>query len=248
MPVEQALGLILDDIAANEDPLNLGTLNSHPVILAHDDDYGEQVELYAYVDLDTTLLRQRVGNVGDNYIIFFIEKGEGEYANGGVVFTFESEINLADGSASTLTDIAPLEGASTETEINQAQNFVDFVAEKSNEYATTVEAYNKETESSIVTKLEDIGYVFQTYDHESYDYFQNKLKTDYDISVNVEKLYQGYVNQVDGFTQIIVLKNSDQATLVYHAKLNDANESGYHFRANNIVVYTVSITAYNALA
>ncbi len=139
MPVEQALGLILDDIAANEGPLNLGTLNSHPVILAHDDDYGEQVELYAYVDLDTTLLRQRVGNVGDDYIIFFIEKGEGEYANGGVLFTFESEINLADGSASTLTKIAPLEGASTETEINQAQNFVDFVAEKSNQYATTAE-------------------------------------------------------------------------------------------------------------
>ncbi|HKL83899.1 MAG TPA: hypothetical protein VJZ48_00245 [Bacilli bacterium] len=156
------LDLFKDDIAANEGPLNLGTLNSHPVILAHDDDYGEQVELYAYVDLDTTLLRQRVGNVGDDYIIFFVEKGEGEYANGGVVFTFESEINLADDSASTLTDIAPLEGASTETEINQAQNFVDFVAEKSNEYATTVEAYNKETESSIVTKLEDIGYVFQT--------------------------------------------------------------------------------------
>ena len=89
------LDLFKDDIAANEAPLNLGTLNSHPVILAHDDDYGEQVELYAHVDLDTTLLRQRVGNVGDDYIIFFIEKGEGEYANGGVVFTFESEINQA---------------------------------------------------------------------------------------------------------------------------------------------------------
>ena len=232
------------DIAANGGPISLGTFNANEVLIGEDDDFGEE-KLYASVYFQQAINRQRLGGEGEDYIVLFLEDDEGECAKGDVAFTFKTNLDIDEGTASELTSIVDLEGTSTSVEQEEAQEFVDFVASEMSDFIEEVDKNNTQTESNIITILENHGYAFNTYDQETYDYLTSKIKTDYGIDVNVMKLYQGYIGQYEDFTQVIVLKNVEQATALFYARRNTENEIGYYFRSNNVLVYSASQTTIN---
>ena len=68
------------------------------------------------------------------------------------------------------------------------------------------------------------------------------------VTVEVVKLYQGYINQTERFTQIIVFKTVEQATQIYYARSANENEMGYYYRAKTVFVYTASLQTYQLLS
>lgn len=241
------LDIFKEDIAAVDGPILLGTFNSQPVRIVHDDVYAESKTLYAYVNLGASVMSSRLAAYSGEYIVYYMEDNQGEYQNDGVNFTFESTIDYTAGTATDLSDITNVTGTSSTTQQDEAQAFVDFVASESKVFLDEVKSGEDETEASVVAKLENAGYTFNTYDQDSYDYFENQTNTKYDLNIEVVKLYQGYVNQSERFTQIVVFKNAEQATQVYYARSADTSEIGYYFRAKHVFVYTASLQTYQLL-
>lgn len=159
----------------------------------------------------------------------------------------ESSIDFATGLATDLSNVTNVTGASSPTTIEEAQDFVDFVATEGKAFIDETKSGADENENSIVTKLQNAGYTFSTYDEESHTCFSDQMNSEYSVAVEVVKLYQGYVNQSQRFTQIIVFKTVDQATQIYYARRDNPNEIGYYFRSKAVFVYTASLDTYQLL-
>ncbi len=148
------LDIFTNDITVSGQAISLGTLGSSPVTIQFDNSFGDD-DLYAYMPIAPSAMNSsRLNAVADeDYIVFFLEKGEGTYDSGDTVFNFETDINLTSGTASPLEEINDIEGTSTATQKDLAQDFVDFVAEESKVLIDLIEKANDETENYIVSKL-----------------------------------------------------------------------------------------------
>lgn len=242
------LDIFKQDIEAMDGPILLGTFNDLPVRIQHDDVYAESKTLYAYVNLGTPVSSSSLSSYSGEYIVFYMEENTGEYQNDGVNFTFSSTVDYETGETTDLSNVTNVTGVPSSTQTEEAQAFVDFVALEGFRFITTVENANDETESTIVNRLKNAGYTFSTYDKESHDYFANQMNSQYDVTVEVVKLYQGYINQTERFTQIIVFKTVEQATQIYYARSANENEMGYYYRAKTVFVYTASLQTYQLLS
>jgi ABC-type Fe3+-hydroxamate transport system substrate-binding protein len=98
-------------------------------------------------------------------------------------------------------------------------------------------------EKAVVDILEAADYTLESYDKETYDYFAGQVKDTFDLTVTVNKMYQGYV-YVDSnptrFVRVVVLANDSQAEDYYDELVAVKNETEYIYRMGSVVVYTNS--------
>ncbi len=97
--------------------------------------------------------------------------------------------------------------------------------------------------------METDGYVFTQRDQDAMAYYEeNMINLKYDLDVEVDDYYIGYVNSTERWAEVIVLANETQAT-GFQTELNaEAVEGRLVLRDGNIVLITFSaatISLYN---
>lgn len=72
--------------------------------------------------------------------------------------------------------------------------------------------------SDIKTTLEGIGYVFEQRDDDARAYYNtNAVNDTYDIDVTLTDLYIGYVNETQGWLEILEFESADDCTTFVNA-------------------------------
>lgn len=106
---------------------------------------------------------------------------------------------------------------------------------------TACSSSNSDNLNHIKTELEGIGYVFEQRDEDSIAYYNDKTVNEaLDIDVTLIDLYIGYVNETEGWLELLVFDNESQAETYVGA----STDSGYIvYREGNVVFITYSSDA-----
>jgi len=95
--------------------------------------------------------------------------------------------------------------------------------------------------ADVIDTLEEDGYVLETRDEDSREYYQaNMVNTKYGLDVDVTELYVGYVNGNERWVEIVVLKNSTQATEFYDELMLEATSGRFVVKLESVVIITFS--------
>ncbi|MCV2231327.1 hypothetical protein [Paracholeplasma manati] len=95
--------------------------------------------------------------------------------------------------------------------------------------------------NDVIDTLEEDGYVLETRDEDSREYYQaNMVNTKYGLDVDVTELYVGYVNGNERWVEIVVLKNSTQATEFYDELMLEATSGRFVVKLESVVIITFS--------
>ena len=102
--------------------------------------------------------------------------------------------------------------------------------------------------AAVLAMMEDEGYVDidENNTPSQYQYYEGKIKDDYDLELDVTGFYQGYVPPQDRWAMIVVFANGADATSFYTALVGDVNASGYKSVWDTIVLHTASMETYVA--
>ncbi|NCA95683.1 MAG: hypothetical protein EOM74_01750 [Methanomicrobia archaeon] len=246
-------GVLKSEGEASGEEIPIGTYDSKNIVFAYKNADSPFNATELYVSLDYTsegaLGRRNLRDV-EEYCYFLPELKEGRYQSSTVTFEYESEFNLEDGNASAISNATATVGSIAGSDTTFVQGFLNAASASLKSFLTQYRFAEDRGETWVIGKLENMGYVFTIHDDaDSKAYLSNKIKTDYNIDVEVQKRYMGYVTieQQTWNAEVIVFKNEEQSTAYYYKRYNEDNHGSqysHHYRTRNVYVFTNWIDAW----
>ena len=235
--------ILKSEAEASGQAVFVATYDDKEVMFAVGDEYSEDEQLYIALSYESSVMgAYRI----DPLYVFFPEAEEGLVTTATVSFTYEASLDLEAGTASDISNITSTEGTAEANDIAYAQGFLNAAADGVKTFINGYQFAEQRGEQWVIDKLEDMGYVLNTYDEESHNYMEGQIQQQYGLTVQIKKLYQGYINQDERWVQVVVFENEQQAAQYFYKRWNAerGNDYSYHYRTRNVFVFTGSYDTY----
>lgn len=100
---------------------------------------------------------------------------------------------------------------------------------------------NNNESASVISTLEAAGYVMSKRDADSTTYYEtNHVNQKFDLSLDVTDLYIGYINEVERWVEVIVMKNESQATTLKNKLVEEAEFGRFVIQEGSVIILTFS--------
>jgi len=225
---------------ASGEEIPVGTYDSKNIVFAYKnaDSPFSATELYVALDYSGESVQSRHALLDiEEYCYFLPELGTGRFQSSTVTFEYEASFDLEDGTASSISKTTASVGTIEAGDTTYVEGFLEAAAESLKDFLDTREEYKSKTEEWLLNKLDDLGYVLTSYDQDSRDYFEGQIYTEHGLTVEIEKLYQGYINQVERWVQMIVFANETQAATYFYKEWSPNGNGNYNYHAHNENIY-----------
>lgn len=225
---------------ASGEEIPVGTYDSKNIVFAYKnaDSPFSATELYVALDYSGASIQGRHRSLAiEEYCYFLPELNMGRFQSASVTFECEASFDLEEGTASSINEATASVGTIQASDTTYVEGFLEAAAGSLNDFLVTVEEYKSRTEEWILDELENLGYSLTTYDQESRDYFEGQILADHGLTVEIKKLYQGYVNQVERWVQMIVFANETQASQYFYKEWGITGNGNYNYHAHNDNIY-----------
>lgn len=233
--------VLKNEADASGEEIPVGTYDEEQLVVAYTDDYSDEERLYiamSYANQQAQVFKRSIYRE----LVFFLEEDAGTAQFGSMSFDFMATLDLESGTASALSNVSNTTGSPDQTVYGYVEGFLDAAAGSLKTFLTAYRFAENRGEDWVISKLEGLGYVLNTYDEDSHNYLEGQIQQQHGLDVEVKKLYQGYINQVDRWVQVIVFADEWQATQYFYKRWNAERGQAYnyHYRTRNVFLFTSS--------